>query len=152
VTVRLIAVEGTPPPARDVSGRVRVDDGPWRELTFTGAGDGYVAGVTATTRGRYTFELKSPAELRTEVDVATPDAESGIPTSDPEVLAALALDSGGAVLRDGTLQELRDVLPSDRAAASVESRDSLWDRAWVYLVVALLACGEWAFRKWVNLA
>lgn len=99
-----------------------------------------------TTLRLYAAERAGPAAA---LMVMPPPAESDELSADPEALARVATQSGGAVWKPEQWQELLKKLePEAQAVPLAEARwRPLWNKPWILLVAAALLAGEWIFRR-----
>ncbi len=109
------------------------------ELTAT---DAALAGVGAE---------QGPPTAR--VEVVTADDERRTPQADHAALAALAEQTGGAVITPEELSTLGEKLPNRQVRVlGTPEVDPLWDRPGVYVLFMVLVTLEWLGRKWLRLA
>lgn len=87
------------------------------------------------------------------VEVVTADDERRTPQADQAALAALAQQTGGAVIQPDQLATLADKLPNRQVRVlGTPEIDPLWDRPGVYVAFMVLLTLEWIGRKWLRLA
>lgn len=122
----------------------------------------YVTDTVGQLRVRVTDDEVSGAaggelrdlELMAPVEVAYPDDELRQPQTDHELLAALASQTGGAVLDETGLARLDD--PQYLRNRSIRTlnplRESIWDTPLAFSLVLLLLTLEWIGRKIIRLA
>lgn len=86
------------------------------------------------------------------VEVVAPDDERRIPQADHAALAAIAEQTGGAVVSIDRLASLADLLPNRQVrVVGAAQVDPLWDRPIVFAVLLLLLTAEWGGRRWLRL-
>lgn len=87
------------------------------------------------------------------VEVITPDDERRTPQADHAALAALAEQTGGAVISPEQLASLGEKLPNRQVRVlGTPEIEPLWNRPGVYVLFMALLTLEWIGRKWLRLA
>jgi hypothetical protein len=103
--------------------------------------------------GRYELRVPSEAAVRAVFDVRNSSRETLDLQARPDLMAAIARESGGAVLElptaDGVAVQLTEQLR--RLRPEQVRRQSAWDRAWVLAAIAGLWGLTWVLRRRRNL-
>lgn len=106
--------------------------------------------------GRFRLAVADPAlderSLHASVEVLSPDDEMRQTLPDHERLAALAEQTGGAVVPIDDLARLQELVPNRARKTPDDQREPLWNSYVALGVVLLLLTTEWIGRKLVRLA
>ncbi|MCC6581626.1 MAG: hypothetical protein IT440_14435 [Phycisphaeraceae bacterium] len=89
--------------------------------------------------------------LACSVEVLAPDDELRQPAPDPDRLAAIARDTGGAVVPLNHLNELSQLVPNRARRIPDDLRQPLWNTYVALVVFLLLITAEWIGRKVIRL-
>lgn len=108
--------------------------------------------VTGKLRVRIDDPLVAAQPLVAEVEVYSPDDELRRPETDHALLAALAEDTGGAVLAPDEVDRLPGLLPNRSIKTANPLTERIWDTPLAFILVLLLLTGEWIGRKLLRLA
>jgi len=118
----------------------------------------YTAEVSATAPGDYQVRLEldaqdtviSSAESRFRV---TPEGNEYYQSEmNPALLQKLAARTGGEFLRAGETGDLAEALGRQQRGARALMRHELWDMPVIFLLLVVLLCAEWGYRRWRSLA
>jgi hypothetical protein len=99
--------------------------------------------------GRYRIEAKGNSAVRTQFDVRRSSRETLDLKARSDVMAAIAQESGGAVLNDSSIGELYARIQEEyqRGRPGHVKRSPVWDQAWVFAMMAGLWATTWAVRR-----
>lgn len=115
----------------------------------------YRATWRPTVAGRLRLRVTEPAlddlDLVQGIEVMPPDAELRHTRPDHERLAALAADTGGAVIPLGHLDRLVAAVTSRAESSDNDLTEPMWDSPLALILVLLLLTVEWVGRKLVRL-
>ncbi len=124
------------------------------ELLRTQRPGEFAATVTPDSVGVFTVRVPNGpaagAEVRFECE--RPDDETRRAAADHELLADLAKETGGAVIRPDQLATLPDLLPKRSVVTEHATIEPLWDSPLALLLIIVLATIEWLGRRWMRLA
>lgn len=70
---------------------------------------------------------------------------------DEKLLRRISSDTNGQFFTPASADNLIDVLGQHQRGSSVLARYELWDMPLLFLLVVLLLCGEWGYRRWRDL-
>jgi hypothetical protein len=120
-----------------------------------GTEDRYAATYLPDALGQFRLRIDEPAlprlSMQTPVEVFSPDDELRRPETDHPLLASLASDTGGRVLRPDELGDLSSILPNRAVRTLNPLTEPIWDSP-LALILALLALTfEWIGRKALRL-
>lgn len=108
-----------------------------------------------TLAGRLTLKVVEPAlddlNITQEVEVVRSDDELRQPAPDFDRLAALAKDTGGAVVQLGDLNELTRLVPNRAKRTPNDIREPLGESYLSFILLLVLLTGEWVGRKMIRL-
>jgi hypothetical protein len=110
-----------------------------------------------TEAGTYDVEVVDPTiaatGLKAVVEAEFSDDEFRVPDADHAGLAALAEATGGAVVRPDQVGTLPGLLPNREVRLlGAPTVETLWDKPLVWLLLMVLACGEWVGRRLIRLS
>ncbi len=105
--------------------------------------------------GELELSVDDPAlagvELTRRLEVVAPDDEMRRPEPDHARLAALAEQTGGAVVDVDELQRIAELAPNRARRVPLDEREPLWNTSLSLIVVLVLLSAEWVGRKVVRL-
>lgn len=108
-----------------------------------------------TIPGRFTLQISEAAladvELAQNLEVLRPDDELRRPSPDHDRLAALAKETGGAVVPLDQLADLPALIPNRAVRTPDDIRQPLWNSYAALIAVVLLLTLEWVGRKLIRL-
>ena len=150
----------------DGGGRILVDEvvveARWkdgvdvREIRLRAEGDGRFGGTWAPEReGGWTFRITQPrldGLDEASLQVRSEDAEARDTTPDHGALSILARDSGGAIIPPAEIGSLDRRLPMKAVTIRQPIQMPLWDRWFIYAMLASLLAIEWLGRRVLRLA
>ena len=105
--------------------------------------------------GTYCLELSGSAQAsiaspEAVLQIQAPAREADERSADPEYLERLCTETGGRVIAPDGLAAAVEALSADPEESQADGQAQWqphWDRAWLLLLVAALAGGEWAIRR-----
>ena len=68
-----------------------------------------------------------------------------------KLLRKLAAETGGNFFNASDANRLADALPAQQRGTTTLVRYELWDMPAIFLLLVLLLCAEWGYRRWCNL-
>ncbi len=116
----------------------------------------YVGTYVGNAPGQFEVETATPVldglGLSVGFDVVASDDELRRPQADHELLAMLARETGGAVIKPGELARLSELLPNRqvRVLGPIQSQP-LWDKAFPLALLVSLLVLEWIGRRLLKL-
>jgi uncharacterized membrane protein len=111
----------------------------------------WIPDQAGTMRVRITDPALASLRLEDEMDVFRPDDELRRPETDHPLLASLAAQTGGRVLRPNELDELPASLPNRSVTTVSIISERIWNTPLAFGLVLLLLTLEWVGRKLVRL-
>lgn len=110
-----------------------------------------------TEAGTYDVEVVDPTiagtGLKAVVEAEFSDDEFRVPDADHAGLAALAEATGGAVVAPERVDSLPGLLPNREVRLlGAPNVETLWDKPFVWVLLMVLACGEWVGRRLIRLS
>jgi len=109
----------------------------------------------ATTPGRLDLRVTEGAllafDLRQPIEVIAPDDEWRQPQADHARLAALAEQTGGAVVPLHELARLEQLVPNRARRIPDDLREPIWNSVLALIVILTLLTVEWIARKLIRL-
>lgn len=124
------------------------------ELVPTTRPGEYTATITPDVIGRHVARVATGPFAGGEVtfECERPDDETRKAAADHDTLAALARETGGAVLLPSELNRLPELLPKRSVVTEQATTEPLWDAPLALLLIVLMATAEWLGRRWMRLA
>jgi hypothetical protein len=124
------------------------------ELLRTQRPGEFAATLSPDAVGRFTARVPTGPAAGAEVsfDCERPDDETRKASADHELLAELARETGGTVVRPEELNSLPGLLPKRSVVTEHASLEPLWDAPLALILIVLLATVEWLGRRWMRLA
>lgn len=108
-----------------------------------------------TAGGEFELRVVEPAldalGLAQSLSVISPDDELRQPQTDHPRLAALAAQTGGAVVPLEELDQLIELAPNRARRTAVDVREPLWHSPLAFGMALVLLTGEWVGRKMIRL-
>lgn len=128
-------------------------------LQWTGERDGEYRGTFVTSEpGAYDINVEATRATqpvgsgRTYVRAAAADVEFFDPTMHEAPLRRIADETGGRFYATSNIANLaEDVRYAGRGVTSIEERE-LWNMPIILIMLFVLVCGEWGYRRLVGLA
>ncbi|MGI9013048.1 MAG: hypothetical protein ACR2GY_02235 [Phycisphaerales bacterium] len=111
----------------------------------------YLPDVVGNLRVRVVDPLITPDALLADVLVQSPEDELRRPETDHALLAQLADQTGGRVLRADELDQLPQLLPNRSKTTPNPLTERLWDTPLAFILALLLITLEWIGRKVIRL-
>ena len=128
-----------------------VDTGDTRpvELLRVGEDATWSSRIQTDRVGRFELIIEDPAlgDLRSAIEVIVPRLELANPRIDSSVVARLAADTGGVVLRPEQIDSVPALLPSAARTLAIVSTQPLWNAPVVLMFLVTVLAGEWILRK-----
>ena len=126
------------------------------EMRLRSEGDGRFSATWAPDReGSWSLQLTQPHIEGVDpvsLQVRSEDAETRDTTPDHALLTALAQGSGGSVVPPASIGELDRKLPARSVTIRQPIQLPLWDRWFLYTLLAGLLAAEWLGRRVLRLA
>ena len=145
ITAQLEAADGTP------LGEIDLRSIPGTSGQYAAT---YFPDQVGQLRVRVTDPLLGGDPLVADVEVFSPDDEFRRPETDHALLATLAEETGGIVLRPDELERLAEpgLLPNRSIRTENPLSERIWDSPLAFLLILLLLTAEWIGRKVIRLA
>lgn len=124
------------------------------ELLRTSRPGQFAVTVAPDEVGRHTVRIRTGAAAGAETtfECERPDDETRRASADHGLLAELARETGGAVLRPEDLATLPGLLPKRSVVTEHATLEPLWDAPLAMILIVLGATAEWLGRRWLRLA
>ncbi|MBA3960376.1 MAG: hypothetical protein H0X40_00545 [Chthoniobacterales bacterium] len=130
----------TPPNGKDETSELRL-------LQSPDAPGEYSVEFTAKSAGQYRFSTIIDPKAVIKFEAIPPRLEMSATAMDASLLQTMADISGGKLLREENLNTLPELIASRSATIPAFKKIELFYSGWWMVVLMVLACAEWLFRR-----